>query len=291
MRYLIALLLFVPCFAVWADNGALEINQACASSSEGCFAGDSAGLPVTIVTPGHYVLTGNLAANAGGATIDIEADNAELDLNGFEIAGTAACTVSNTFPISVSCSSDNFAIGIKSGNGISGVTVHNGTVRGIEGDGILLGDRAIVDNVSVYDMPGTGFSVGTGSRITRCHAFRLGSRGINTLDQAMVIGNSIQNVGGDYAMLTFNGAALIKDNNVSFNQQVGIGADNSADRVVGNVVRLNGSWGLKVQYADSAFGDNVFAGNNSSGYDMCGNGSNMGGNFCSGGACTPSACP
>lgn len=40
-----------------AADGELEINQACAGSSVGCFPGDSAGFPVSITQPGSYRFT------------------------------------------------------------------------------------------------------------------------------------------------------------------------------------------------------------------------------------------
>lgn len=69
-----------------ADDGVLEINQACAIS--GCLPGDSPGFPVTLEEPGSYRLTSNLYVGGASAwAIRIHDRNISLDLNGFVIDG------------------------------------------------------------------------------------------------------------------------------------------------------------------------------------------------------------
>jgi hypothetical protein len=52
-----------PLYLIFASDGQLEINQACAVNT-GCFPGDDPGFPVTITQPGSYRLTGNLDLSA-----------------------------------------------------------------------------------------------------------------------------------------------------------------------------------------------------------------------------------
>ena len=69
-----------------AVDGVLEINQTCAVNT-GCFAGDTAGFPVTISASGSYRLTGNLdLVGTAVPVIQITADRVTLDLNGFMVS-------------------------------------------------------------------------------------------------------------------------------------------------------------------------------------------------------------
>lgn len=54
--------------------------------------GDAPGFPITLSVPGSYKLTGNLVVPGGLDGIEITSDNVTLDLNGFRIAGSGACT-------------------------------------------------------------------------------------------------------------------------------------------------------------------------------------------------------
>nr|MCU0968923.1 hypothetical protein [Rubrivivax sp.] len=69
-----------------------------AALAGGVTPGDSAGYPVTITQPGHYVLTSNLTVPLGMGGIVVDAPNVTLDLNGSGSArpgsscATARCT-------------------------------------------------------------------------------------------------------------------------------------------------------------------------------------------------------
>lgn len=69
-----------------------EISQACAVNT-GCFAGDTAGFPVTIAVSGSYRLTTDLVnTNANVHGIRVAADYVTIDLNGFRVAGPVTCS-------------------------------------------------------------------------------------------------------------------------------------------------------------------------------------------------------
>src|ERR1700736_4647436 len=53
---------------------------------------NAGGFPFKIAKPGSYRLASNLAVPANVDAIDISADNVNLDLNGFTIAGPVTCT-------------------------------------------------------------------------------------------------------------------------------------------------------------------------------------------------------
>ena len=121
---LAATIVFVLAGESRSDEGRLEINQICATTS-GCFDGDTAGFPVTISTSGSYVVTGELAAASDLDGIQITADNVTLDMNGFRLVSSS--------------STSSAADGIE-GIGLQNVEIRNGIVEGFAGRGILLAD-------------------------------------------------------------------------------------------------------------------------------------------------------
>lgn len=120
-----------------ASDGVLEINQTCAIQT-GCFAGDSAGLPVTIAASGSYRLTSNLAIpNENTDGIQINADDVSIDLNGHAIQGPVTCAGTP-----LACVPDT-----GTGRGVfdnvstrRGSSVKNGAISGMGSTGISLGE-------------------------------------------------------------------------------------------------------------------------------------------------------
>ncbi|RIL06542.1 MAG: hypothetical protein DCC71_06435 [Proteobacteria bacterium] len=116
-------LLALP-LAALAGDGRIEINQACVAA--GCFAGDTPGFPVTLASPGAYVLTSNLTVPASDGVVATVA-GVDLDLNGFQITGPGSCvaTLGGDGKLTgVSCAGTT-------GTGVTGVTsIRDGTVRG-----------------------------------------------------------------------------------------------------------------------------------------------------------------
>jgi hypothetical protein len=88
-RVAVLLPLLLPT-SVLASNGLLEINQTCAVET-GCLEGDTPGFPVTISTPGSYVLTSSLEVPPDSSGISIETNDVSVHLNGFAINGQVPC--------------------------------------------------------------------------------------------------------------------------------------------------------------------------------------------------------
>src|SRR5512134_401574 len=107
--------------AAFASDGVIEINQAAALAG-GITPGDAPGFPVTLSLQGSYRLTGNLDSPIDTIAIQITSNVVTLDLGGFAVRSTNACT---GYPVS-SCTVENAAHGIASGAYL--VTVRNGTV-------------------------------------------------------------------------------------------------------------------------------------------------------------------
>jgi hypothetical protein len=153
--YCAALLALAP--SALAVDGTVLINQATSVSGlPGCA---HSGFPITICQSGSYKLSGNLTvADANTTAISITADNVTLDLNGFSILGPTVCVGR---PVT-SCSPTG------SGNGVAGViqrgiTVVNGSVRGMGGEGINIGDASSVKNVHAASNGDNGISVSGGT--------------------------------------------------------------------------------------------------------------------------------
>src|SRR4030095_1639101 len=109
---------------VWSVDGVIEINQTRALAGS-VPPGDTPGFPITIDQPGSYRLTGNLIVpNENTNAVQITAEGATLDLNGFAITGP-----------SVEAGPTGTGIGVQ---GPSSTVVTNGTVRGMGSYGVLL---------------------------------------------------------------------------------------------------------------------------------------------------------
>ena len=136
-----ALILFSGSPPAFAVDGVIDINSAVVAQG---------GFPFAITASGSYRLTGNLSVPSGSDGIDVTADNVTIDLNGFAIVGSAG-------------SGGN---GIASSN--SQVTVHNGSILGMGGNGIILGNNSTVDDVHVSANGGNGIELGGGGMVKHC---------------------------------------------------------------------------------------------------------------------------
>jgi len=160
-----------------ASDGVLEINQACATSSIGCFPGDAGGFPVTITQQGSYRLTGNLSVPLNTTAIQINATVVTLDLGGFVVSGPNACTGYPTTSCTVTAGNP----GIESSQFL--VVVRNGSVVGMGGEGIFLsGVSSEVDAVRVLGCGNSGIFVGPAGRVTHSFSGNNLSHGINLGD-------------------------------------------------------------------------------------------------------------
>ena len=315
------LALLVLSTSALAVDGVYEINQECALNG-GCFAGDAAGFPVQITSPGSYVLTGDLSATASvSSMILVGANEVRLDLNGFKIDGGGTCT---GFPVT-SCSGGLSTYGIQA----FGARIHvsNGIVRGMEDDGIsqtgnssrlsnlhvrengrhgaLMAHSAVVDRVTAANNGQWGISINNGSMVTNSDALANGSVGITTVGSARISGCVARSNGS-------NGIAAGMGSTVSDS----VARDNSSDgisvtggsHVFGNTLYGNASNGINLLLDGNSARDNHIHHANATGYAMnatsststyAGNtiyitgttpgsangGTNAGGNYCNGAVC------
>ena len=264
--------------------------------------GDTPGWPITISTPGSYVLTENLQGT-GVAMIEITSSFVTLDLNGF--------IINNGSP---------GGIPIEAAEGTRNVTVINGMVTGGMGGGIRLYDYSVVDKLVVFAGHG-GLRVGNNSKVRDCSvsgAYGIyaedysiisnnmaghGSAGITVGKSSRVNGNQI--LSASFWDIKTGPNSIIEDNTVvdsmtgiqagsgslvSRNTVTGSGTGITADsgsKVTGNTVTDCHQVGLNLA-ADAGYANNVLTGNNGgSDNPQVAGGIQMGINVCGNGTACP----
>ena len=240
---------------VWAADGVLEINQACAVT--GCFSGDLTGFPVTITAPGSYALTGNLSVlDANVTAIVVDAEGVTIDLRGFEIAGPLSCSC-----CPLSCSGSGTGEGIKNGaSSIAGrgSTIRNGTVRGFASGGVVVNAFQMrVEDVHATQNGGVGILVGGTSVVTGSIAT------LNLIDGFRGNGNGV--VFEDCAAETnggsgFRGSSAVVQSSASSGNN---GAGVSGFSMTVRTSRISGNVGAGIDVNEGAIRANFVSGQNS----------------------------
>jgi hypothetical protein len=222
-----------------AADGAIEINQAKALAG-GVTPGDSAGFPVQITQPGSYRLTGNLDRTGvalSTRTIDITSADVTLDLGGFEIRGGAVCTGT---PVT-SCTNTGTGDGIAA-IGADGVTIRNGTVRGMPRSGVrITGEHSRVEGVTAI------------------------SNGLNGID--VTHGMVVDSVGSENFEDGISSSGTVQRCVTRFNRLNGFSV--VAGLILNSMADSNGAYGLATSNTLTAYGQNLFICNNSAG--LCNN--------------------
>jgi hypothetical protein len=236
-----------------ASDGALEINQACATSAAGCFPGDiGGGFPVEITaTEQSYRLTSSLQVPSANTTaIQVIPTNANvtIDLNGFTIRGVTVCS---GIPITT-CNPTGTGVGV---SGVGAVHVRNGFITQMGSDGVSLGYSGSVENV---------------------RALLNGGDGVRGGDGILVRGSAATSNGGDG--IDLNIEAVVS--NCLANGNKGVGIRVNGGNVEGNVASRNGQQGAFLG-TTTAFRGNQLTQNSPS---LAG-GRATGGNVCDDGRC------
>ena len=186
---ILTLLAWMPCMALFAADGVLEINQACAAGP-GCFPGDEPGWPVRLINSGSYILTGDLVVPPlqHGITTQInETDyprdiRISLDLNGFSISSTTVCSGE---PLECSPISPTDAYGVNlSATEDGSFHVHNGTIQGMATAGTNCFNHCIVHDLVVAH--NAYYGVSAEGSLRNIYAFRNGQNGIQLFNLGTV---------------------------------------------------------------------------------------------------------
>lgn len=144
--------------------------------------------PYTISQPGSYYLTGNITVASGDAIV-ITSDDVSLDLNGFTIRSTYTVAVSPENPTggssgnAINISGDRSRLTVRNGSIVSGTAVPESgpAVAAGFGNGIYSGStitQAIVSEVHVTGVAGTGIYLDKQGVVERCTLRRCGWEGI-----------------------------------------------------------------------------------------------------------------
>ena len=178
-------------------------------------------LPYTITASGSYYLTTNLNGGGTATGLVIQASNVTIDLRGFSI--------------------ENCTSGISaSGSGLTGVAIHNGSVRGCTGTGIDLAtvSKVRLEDVMVSDNGGNGASVGGASLVTLCTAKGNAAQGLVLGDGGKVFQCVAQSNGSNGIVVTANCQA--SENNCNNNGAgAGLLTTGNSNRVEANSSNQN----------------------------------------------------
>jgi hypothetical protein len=186
---------------VYGVDGVVLINQSSALAGN-VTPGDTPGFPVTISVSGSYRLSSNLIVPDPSTTaIVITADSVSIDLNGFSIIGPAVCPGTSCFALVE-------VPAIVSSN--AGISVSNGTVRGV-GTGISLrGPHSRVVNVAAFGNVFDGIQVSSGI-VSSCTASSNGFYGIHTGCPSLIVMNAA--FGNPSANIVTSGSGCVLVNN------------------------------------------------------------------------------
>jgi hypothetical protein len=246
------LVAFLPTTAL-ASDGVLEINQSCAVSSRGCFAGDAGGFPVTI-TPSapnsSFRLTGDLSVGAANSdAVIVSRPGTSLDLGGFQIQGPNTCTGTPTICV---FSSTGDGVSVSDAALIIGVDVAHGGVTGMGSTGIALGDEGVVRDVRVSHSQ-RGIVVGEGGLVSASTASLHARAGITVGDGGVVTHSTSTRNGGSGIVSGIGGSVL--GCTVSDNQSDGIAAQSG---VVGGSVAVDNGVGIRMDCCGVVAGSTAY---------------------------------
>ena len=211
--FALALLSGVAPITAQAVDGVVLITQARALAG-GVTPGDAPGFPVEINVPGSYRLASNLrVGTANVSAIRLNANNVEIDLNGFTLfgPGPTAGTASG-----IEANRDMF------NPGGSAVIVKNGIVRDMGGSGIRLDSSCIVDHVLALGNGGDGIFLTSGAIIQSSEANDNRGHGFHIAIGQVISSNATFNRGDGVHIGT--GSSLVRDSVLERNVGYGVNA-------------------------------------------------------------------
>lgn len=258
-----------------AGEGRLELNHDCALA--GCFAGDTAGYPITITASGSYVLASDLVVTTGAVGINIRADQAkvvDLDLNGFALRGGGSCTGTPVTSCSGALGTRGLDVTQPAANDHVLLTLHDGSVVGFQSIGILLAANTA-----------GGAPLASGSKIERVTVSENGNDGIAfelengisfSLIDVQVVRNGNRGAGVTNAV---DGNLLVRNFLAQGNGSVGLSPASGAFVLQSRFLRNAGNGVICTPNCTMAMGDNLFGGNAGSQYSIS-TLRDLGGNVC-----------
>lgn len=209
---------------------------------------DPSMIPLTITSPGSYVVTGNLLGGSGQNGIVVNSDGVTIDLNGFELAGSPESMDGIVAPNS----NKNIRVlnGVVRNWGDDGVDLYRSSICLLKDlqvsfntdQGIRVGDGSLVQGCSAYQNGGTGIALGEGSVISECIARNNQSSGIVTSNSCVISDCVARENGGDG--IRSGMASTFRNCVTRSNGDSGILA--GAGSQIGGCVAYQNSWGIQI---------------------------------------------
>lgn len=228
--------------------------------------------PYTIVQSGSYYFTTNLTGVAGLNGIIVQASGVTIDLNGFQLAGVtnslSGILISGQTNIvirnGVVCNWGGDGVGSGAENedtGAQSMQVLDLLVSNNASNGIRAGTCALVRNCTAQRNAKSGIEVYLNGTVTDCNTYRNGLHGINTglgsvVKRCSARQNNVCGIQASPCTLVtdcaphYNGTGIgvanscyIYNNDVSGNTK-GIDVVGNRNRIDGNNVTGNNSWGI-----------------------------------------------
>lgn len=256
LSYLMCVFSLLWSSSIFAVDGILEINQACAING-GCFTGDNPGFPVTITQEGSYRLTSNLAVSHQNTSgISVTAANVTIDLNGFSVSGVTSCEGSPLI-----CSPTGTGLGVF-GCLVSceNLTVRNGSITGMGSHGVKLEKYGRAVDLNLSSNGGSGVAFINGAFVQNCLIRWNGDAGISGgTNDPLILGTNITGniiLGNAGYGIRLTGPAVVVGNTITYNESEGLFGSQAG--YSGNVISLNE--GTVVPGADE-MGVNICDGN------------------------------
>ena len=201
-------LTFALTIALWGPLAALAADGRFELSHAGILA--AGGYPFTITQPGSYVLTSDLDVPAATTGLIIKAPDVTLDLNGFTIEGSHACSLGGC---SAGAEFGIFALGVQ----VVRTVVRNGSVRGFGAACVFVFRDSHVSDLGVSSCGLTGIAAGDGSLVERNRVHDVGGKGLQLSDGAAFGMNTV----GSTSLVDTTAPAVANGTPVAGNDCVG----------------------------------------------------------------------
>jgi hypothetical protein len=273
------LLLMLACLPTpsHAGDGRFELNHEAALKGIPAIGDSAPGYPITISQQGSYILTGDLEQSDPNVDVlEITADDVSIDLNGFAIRGSTTCTAVNHpsgWLSHLDCSPTGAGTAITA-IGQTRISIHDGSIHGIAGNGVELTDGSVhnvrfgevgnvclgalgvasVRNVKAELCDYTGIDIYSGS-VELSQVMSAGGNGIEVSSNDSLILHSVAERCAYYGISIANRNSVLHSV-ASSNGSDGINAGDG-NSIVGCSIQNNNRHGL---YSTS-FGTNAYSGN------------------------------
>lgn len=285
MRFVWAIILGLVGPAGWtvsaAANGVVEINDSRAIAG-GVTPGDGPGYPVIINEPGSYLLTSDLPVpDANTTAIFVASSFVSIDLNGFNIGGPTQCSGTAD---SLSCLPAGAGSGVLIGD-VSHVSISNGAVFGMGGDGISKAGGQLSTDISVRKVRSAdngrgGIDLRAADDVTVVDSVASRNASVGIFIGTGEILRSFAEENGDAGLIGFRAGVTIKESTTIGNATDGIKLFDDG-LALDNLIRNNMSAGMIFFTSAGGSKNNVLTGNGS---DITG-GTEIGLNVCDGAFC------